>query len=57
MCVVFAAGDPEVFSEGRINRSYIEKLLEQHLSGRHDYAVWLWALMNLELWYREYMLS
>ncbi len=55
--VVDILGNAEVFREGMINRSYVKKILEQHLSGRYDHGTRLWTFMNLELWYRKYMLS
>jgi hypothetical protein len=29
-------------------------LLNEHASGRRDNSTWLWYLLALELWFREY---
>lgn len=47
----------EMYKENMINKSYVKMILEQHYSGRHNHGNRLWALMTLELWYREYMAS
>ena len=55
--VVDVLSHAEIFREEMFNRDYVDMILKQHLSGRHDYTDRLWAFINLELWYREYMLS
>jgi asparagine synthase (glutamine-hydrolysing) len=42
---------------GIFERSYIDTLLEEHLSGKVDHNFRLWILLNLELWYRIYFES
>lgn len=37
---------------GIFNRTYVERLIEQHGSGRVDHNYRLWLLINLEVWYR-----
>jgi asparagine synthase (glutamine-hydrolysing) len=39
---------------GLFNANYMQKLLEEHLSGKVDHNYRLWILINLELWYRLY---
>ncbi len=34
---------------------YLKKILHQHTSGRHNHEKLLWALLNLEIWHREYV--
>jgi len=42
---------------GIFNGSYIEQLLDEHLSGKADHNFRLWIWLNLELWYRLYFES
>ncbi len=37
---------------GIFDRTYVERLIEQHGSGRVDHNYRLWLLINLEVWYR-----
>jgi asparagine synthase (glutamine-hydrolysing) len=39
---------------GIFERSTVQQLLQEHLSGRADHNFRLWILLNLELWYRIY---
>lgn len=39
---------------GMINREYIMRLLEEHISGKKDHSFRIWILINLELWYKLY---
>ncbi len=39
---------------GIFNRSYVRRLLHEHLSGMADHNFRLWILINLEIWYRLY---
>jgi asparagine synthase (glutamine-hydrolysing) len=39
---------------GLFERSAMEHLLEEHLSGKVDHNFRLWILLNLEIWYRLY---
>jgi asparagine synthase (glutamine-hydrolysing) len=39
---------------GIFERSYLQQLLAEHLSGRVDHNYRLWILINLEFWYRLY---
>jgi len=39
---------------GMFNFDYINKLLNEHLSGKADHNFRLWILINLEIWYRMY---
>jgi len=39
---------------GMFNFDYINKLLNEHLSGKADHNYRLWILINLEIWYRMY---
>ena len=39
---------------GIFNHGYMEKILQEHISGKADHNFRLWILINLELWYRLY---
>ena len=39
---------------GYCNQTYINRILDEHLSGQADHNFRLWILMNLEIWYRLY---
>ena len=39
---------------GIFERSYIDNLLEEHISGKVDHNYRIWVLLNLEIWYRLY---
>jgi asparagine synthase (glutamine-hydrolysing) len=39
---------------GIFDRSYIQRLLDDHFSGKADHSFRLWILINLEIWYRLY---
>lgn len=39
---------------GIFDRSYVNKLVNEHISGKADHNFRLWILINLEIWYRLY---
>jgi asparagine synthase (glutamine-hydrolysing) len=39
---------------GLFEKSYIDNLLEEHISGKVDHNYRIWVLLNLEYWYRMY---
>lgn len=39
---------------GLFNRHYIDRLLDEHISGKVDHNYRIWVLLNLEFWYRLY---
>ena len=39
---------------GLFEKSYIDNLLEEHISGKVDHNYRIWVLLNLEFWYRMY---
>jgi asparagine synthase (glutamine-hydrolysing) len=49
-----------LFSESRFvelgifDRAYVDRILDEHLSGKVDHNYRLWILINLEYWYRLY---
>jgi asparagine synthase (glutamine-hydrolysing) len=47
--------DRRTEERGLIDKRAVEALLAQHASGRTDGGDRLWALLNLELWYRTFI--
>jgi asparagine synthase (glutamine-hydrolysing) len=39
---------------GLFEKSYIDTLLDEHISGKVDHNYRIWVLLNLEFWYRMY---
>jgi len=39
---------------GIFNREYVEKIINEHLSGSRDHNFRIWILINLEIWHRLY---
>ncbi len=39
---------------GLFEKSYIDNLLDEHISGKVDHNYRIWVLLNLEFWYRMY---
>jgi asparagine synthase (glutamine-hydrolysing) len=37
---------------GLFNRRYIDRLLDEHITGKVDHNYRIWVLLNLEFWYR-----
>lgn len=37
------------------NSNYLHRILNEHRRGRRDHGMIIWALMVLEMWYREYI--
>jgi asparagine synthase (glutamine-hydrolysing) len=48
--------DSELVKAGVLARAGIQRLLEEHLSGRADHGNRLWLLINAEVWYRMMIL-
>jgi asparagine synthase (glutamine-hydrolysing) len=42
-------------SRGYFRKEGVRGLLEEHVAGREDHAYRLWALLFLELWFREFI--
>jgi asparagine synthase (glutamine-hydrolysing) len=40
-------------SRGIINPTFVREMLEEHQTGRRDNRTWLWALLVLEMWFRD----
>lgn len=46
--------DPARLTAGLFDQEYVARLAREHRSGERDHTERLWALMNVELWAREY---
>jgi asparagine synthase (glutamine-hydrolysing) len=45
--------DTQFVSRGLVNAAFVREMLDEHQSGRRDNRTWLWALLVLEMWFRE----
>jgi asparagine synthase (glutamine-hydrolysing) len=48
-------GHSRFVEQGIFERSYLDRLVAEHMSGRVDHNYRLWLLINLEVWYRRNM--
>jgi asparagine synthase (glutamine-hydrolysing) len=48
---------PRFLSREIVSSHFVLHLLKEHQSGRRDNKTWLWALLMLELWFREFETS
>ena len=37
-----------------IDAAAMDRLVDEHLRGRHNHEKTLWTLLNLEIWHRTY---
>jgi asparagine synthase (glutamine-hydrolysing) len=51
------ADDSVLVESGIFRREAILELLDEHLANRADHHVRLWMLLNVEIWYRMYLLG
>lgn len=47
--------EPRFAQRGYLRTDSIQKMAQEHLSGKYDHGEILWELINLELWYRIFM--
>lgn len=45
---------PRFFERNIVSRQFMRYMLEEHQSGRRDNRTWLWALLVLEMWFRDF---
>jgi asparagine synthase (glutamine-hydrolysing) len=45
---------PRFVERGIASQKFVRHLLHEHQSGRRDNQGWLWALLVLEMWFREF---
>jgi asparagine synthase (glutamine-hydrolysing) len=48
-------GSPLARQRGYFNGAFIDRVLQEHLSGRRDHSLRLWQLLVFELWHRQYV--
>jgi asparagine synthase (glutamine-hydrolysing) len=63
--VWFQGGLTEVFSDvlrspttrqrGYFASAFVDRIVNEHLSGRRDHTLRLWQLLVFELWHRQYL--
>ncbi|MCU1274393.1 MAG: asparagine synthase (glutamine-hydrolyzing), partial [Bryobacterales bacterium] len=46
--------DARISERGIVNRGFLKLVLDEHMSGRRNNQHWLWTLLMLELWLREF---
>jgi asparagine synthase (glutamine-hydrolysing) len=47
--------DDRCRARGVFDPKAVQKILAFHANGGRDYSVWIWAMLNLELWCQTYM--
>jgi asparagine synthase (glutamine-hydrolysing) len=47
--------DPRSVQRGMFRRAGVERVIDDHISGRRDTSNTLWALLQLELWMRKFI--
>jgi asparagine synthase (glutamine-hydrolysing) len=45
---------PKFLERGLVNPSFVRYLIDEHLTGRRNNHSWLWRLIMLELWLRDF---
>ncbi|HEX6973427.1 MAG TPA: asparagine synthase C-terminal domain-containing protein, partial [Vicinamibacterales bacterium] len=46
---------PRTRQRGYFDAAFVDRLVQEHLSGRRDHNLRLWQLLVFELWHREYL--
>jgi asparagine synthase (glutamine-hydrolysing) len=46
---------PDSITTAYYRRPALEKILGDHVAGRHNHEKLLWSLLNLEIWHRRYL--
>ncbi len=46
-------GSAEARQRGYFNYAFVDRVLEEHLSGKRDHAMRLWQLLVFEMWHRQ----
>lgn len=53
--IVSELTDARTFERGYLKRASVERLVNEHASGRRDHSHLIWGLWMLELWHRKYI--
>ena len=48
-------GSPRAKQRGFFEPGFVQRLVDEHVSGRRDHTLRLWQLLVLELWHRHYV--
>ena len=48
-------GSPLARQRGIFNGAFVNRVLDEHLTGRRDHSLRLWQLLVFELWHRQYV--
>jgi asparagine synthase (glutamine-hydrolysing) len=48
-------GSARARQRGYFRPAFVERIVQEHLSGRRDHTLRLWQLLVLELWHRQYV--
>jgi asparagine synthase (glutamine-hydrolysing) len=48
-------GSSTARQRGYFNRRFVDRVLQEHLTGKRDHALRLWQLVVFELWHRQYV--
>ena len=43
--------DRRFLDRGVVSPSFVQHLLDEHMSGRRNNGLWLWALLMFEMWF------
>lgn len=47
----------KLIEDGFFNKKYVNKINNEHQNGLVDHQMRIWGLLNMELWYRSFMLN
>ncbi len=47
--------DRKTLARGFFCKKTLERMLQHHMTGRRDYSSWIWCLIVLEVWCRQYL--
>ena len=49
------SGRPRTRQRGYFEPAFVDRLVDEHLSGTRDHTLRLWQLLVFELWHRQYL--
>ena len=47
--------DKKTVSRGYFNNKYIDMILNEHMSGKHNHRLLIWSLLSFEWWCRLFL--
>ena len=48
-------GSTAARQRGYFDYAFVDRVLQEHLTGKRDHALRLWQLLVFELWHRQYV--